>query len=656
MPGGEEPREAARASVLPAFATALAVTAVAAASSWLVLSYQVALRNAVPIGPDTPSHLWRTRIVHALGLRGLFGSSPFEYHANSANPDRIGLPVLGSVFGATVHVGPWRLMFVASALAAAALAFAAWAVARAAGEPRWAAPIYAAVVAVSIPFVITARSHLDNALVDVLIVAVAAVAIRIARGESGVVVAVALTVGAVLMHWPVGAMMLGVLGLYAVALLPLSIAVRRDGVAWWATPSAKVGLVAGLSAGLGAGALAWTPGAHVFETSEREPFAHNVTRLLHYYRLPIQIPLALVGAVMLWLRGSRSPQRRALLLYLAWMVPILGGVALFAAGKALPVMRFVAVALPVPLLAAAAGVGLIRLASRPRGALGYVLAGLVAVVVVAGIAVEAVAARHSFEGTEAMASPTEVQAIRTAIRYLETSAPGRQAVFVVRESGLKGADFGMIPAFRRIRAFAPGAEASRIATYLGYPGDLLMGRATRDPALPGFDPISMRYWHSLQDWLHADPVVMVLAPYHDRYQKLRTAHPGAEIAPGVMLLRGPPPVSGFVPPAALSPPGAGRLIGWTAAAFAMLLLAGIGWTWALLRLPWDERVALAPAVGMAALVLAAFVLGMRGVALSGASGRWVAVGVTAAGWAAGLLRWALASRGTRRPAPQPGPA
>ncbi len=93
----------------------LAVTAVAAASSWLVLSYQVALRNAVPIGADTPSHLWRTRIVHALGLRGLFGSSPFEYHANSANPDRIGLPVLGSLFGATCNVGPWRLMFVASA-------------------------------------------------------------------------------------------------------------------------------------------------------------------------------------------------------------------------------------------------------------------------------------------------------------------------------------------------------------------------------------------------------------------------------------------------------------------------------------------------------------------------------------------------------------
>jgi hypothetical protein len=137
---------------------------------------------------------------------------------------------------------------------------------------------------------------------------------------------------------------------------------------------------------------------------------------------------------------------------------------------------------------------------------------------------------------------------------------------------------------------------------------------------------------------------------------LLAADPSAEIAPGVMLLRGPPPAVGFAPPAALSPPGAGRLIGWTVAAFAALILAGIGWTWALLRLPWDERVALAPAIGMAAIVLVGFVLGMRGVALSGASGQWIVGGVTVGGWAAGGLRWAFAFRRARRLARQTGPA
>ena len=71
---------------------ALGVAAAAAASAWLVISYQVARGFSVPIGVDTPSHLWRTKIVTILGMHGLFGSSPFEYHANTSNPDRIGLP------------------------------------------------------------------------------------------------------------------------------------------------------------------------------------------------------------------------------------------------------------------------------------------------------------------------------------------------------------------------------------------------------------------------------------------------------------------------------------------------------------------------------------------------------------------------------------
>ncbi len=124
------------------------------------------------------------------------------------------------------------------------------------------------------------------------------------------------------------------------------------------------------------------------------------------------------------------------------MVPIAGTGALFAVGKALPVMRLLGVALPVPLLAAAACVGLIRLAARTGGVKGRALASVVALVVIAGIGVEGLAARHSFVGTDAMASPSEVQAARTAARYLVTSAPGRQAVFVVRQSGLGGPTTG----------------------------------------------------------------------------------------------------------------------------------------------------------------------------------------------------------------------
>lgn len=617
----------------------LAVAATAAASAWLVISYQVARGFSVPIGVDTPSHLWRTKIVQALGMHGLFGSSPLEYHANSANPDRIGLPVLGSVLGSVVHVGPWRLMFIASALSAAVLAFAAWAVARATAEPKWAAPVYAAVVAVSLPFAVTARSHLDNALVDGLLVAAAAVAIRLARSERGVWAGALLGTGAVLMHWPIGLMFVGVLALYALTLLPLSIAAHRAGAAWLATPVARVGYMTALSGGFGLGALVVTPGAHVFSTAEREPFLSNVNRTLHWYRLPQTLPVAGLGAVFLWVQRPRPPRRHALWFYAAWAFPIVAGALLFALGRALPVMRLVAVALPIPLLCAAAGVGLIRLAASPRGIVGPVLAVLAAALVLAGIGWQARTARDSFEGTQPMVAAAEIGPIRTAVDYLTTSAPDQQAIFVVQRADDIGSDFGVIPAFRRIRAFAPGWYAGRIATYLGDPEGFFAGVATHRPGVEGYDETSDIYWNLLRPWLTDDPVVMVLQPFYDDYRALLKAHPDAEIAPGVMLLHGPRPAASFAPPPPLTPPSTRDLIAWIAVSFAALAVAGIGWSFGLLRLPWSDRVAFAPAFGLAALVITGFVVGYRS-AITASGGRWMFAGVAAAGWLVGAARWA----------------
>src|SRR5262249_3931922 len=132
---------------------------------------------------------------------------------------------------------------------------------------------------------------------------------------------------------------------------------------WSATPSARVGAVAAGGGLLGVGALVWTPGAHVFATSARGAFEDNVRRLLHHYRLPITLPLAAFGAVVLWFQAPHAPRRRALLLYAAWLTPVGLGALAFALGRSFPVMRLIGVALPLPFLAAALGVGLIRLAS-----------------------------------------------------------------------------------------------------------------------------------------------------------------------------------------------------------------------------------------------------------------------------------------------------
>jgi hypothetical protein len=634
-------------------ATFLSVLVAAAASSWVILSYQVAERFPVPEGVDTPSHLWRTRTAYAVGLRGLFGSSPYEFHANSANPDRIGLPVLGSLLGSVANVGPWRLMFVVSALAAAVIAFSAWALARAAGEPEWAAPLYALVVAVSMPIAITSRSHLDNVLVDALMVAGAALVIRVAGEEPGVVAAVLLGVAGVLMHWPIGLLFITIVAWFACLLIPLSVRARRDGTAWTATPSARVGAVAVGAGLLGAVALVWTPGAHVFSTAQRGAFADNVRRLLHHYRLPLTLPLAGLGAVLLWFQSPHAPRRRALLFYIAWLTPVAAGALAFAAGRSLPVMRLVGVALPLPFLAAALGVGLIRLASSPRGILGGVLAALVAVAVLIAIGGEALVARRSFEGTQPMVTDLELEPTRAAISYLTTAAPDRQAVFVVHRTKDEGTDFGMIPAFRRIRALAPGWYAPNIATYLGDPLDLLRGRPTHLPGDATFDEASDLYWPALQRWLKDDAVVLVLEPFHAGFERLREADPGAEIAPGVLLVRGPPPAPGWAPPAPLTAPTTGSLVSWTAWSFLVLAAAGLGWAWGLLRLPWLDRLALAPAIGLAVLIAGGFGVGMQRVTLHGGAGRWTAVGVAAAGWVVGGGRWAWERWRRKDPEPLP---
>ena len=147
--------------------------------------------------------------------------------------------------------------------------------------------------------------------------------------------------------------------------------------------------------------------------------------------------------------------------------------------------------------------------------------------------------------------------------------------------------------------------------------------------------------------------MLVLEPFDAEYERLRKADPGAEIAPGVLLVRGPPPVPGWHPPAPLSAPTAGSLLSWTAWSFLVLAVAGLGWAWGLLRLPWLDRLALAPAIGLGALIAGGFVVGMQGVTLRAGAGRWTAAGVAAAGWLAGAGRWAWER--WRRKDPEPAP-
>jgi hypothetical protein len=617
-------------------------------SAYVFLSFTAGAKANVPWGPDTPSHLWRSKVASAVGLPKLFSSSPFPFESTSANPDRVGLPILSAILRGTVNVGPWRLMFITPALAAAVVAFSAWALARALREPAWAAPIYALAVGVSVPMAITGRSHLDNALADGIMVALGAVALRVSLDEPGVVAGILLLCGAVLMHWVAGSVMIAVIGIFAGLMVPISWRVFRDGGAWWKTPSARLAAVTAGGGAVGWGLLLLTPGATLFRAPSGALYIENVKRLLPRYRFKTALPLAGLGAVASWFAKPTRPRRLGLLLWIAWLAPIAGGAILYGRGSKVPVMRLVAIAFPIVFLVIAALVGLVRLASKSPGLLRYPALILAVGVVVVGLRWSSTNAHTVFGENQPMTNIEQTAATRTAMSYLSQVNPQGHIVFVVDMPKESAAGLGF--AFRRIRAFAPGALIPRTDVYIGDVPHLLAGGPTPFASSAGFTTVSKEIWSVLSPSIGSDTVVLVLQPFDMKeYASLLNQGSGTSLGDGALLVQGPKPPVGFGPAPHLAPPSLGLLARNTALAILLLMFVGVGWAAGLLPgLDLIEHIALAPALGMSILISVGVAIGLFGAILSGAGGIVLAILLTLAGW--GLVGW----RRLRPPRSAPG--
>ncbi|MGH2691144.1 MAG: hypothetical protein ACRDHM_01420, partial [Actinomycetota bacterium] len=136
-------------------------------------------------------------------------------------------------------------------------------------------------------------------------------------------------------------------------------------------------------------------------------------------------------------------------------------------------------------------------------------------------------------------------------------------------------------------------------------------------------------------------VALVIRPYFADYDRVARDRRNVEIAEGVVLLRptSRTPIVRTTPLYPLYPPPTSALVNSTLIAFAALSAAGSGWSFAMLRHPWDLRLALAPAIGMAVLVLLGSALGLAGVPTGHRPGLLIWIGVTAAGWMAALWVW-----------------
>jgi hypothetical protein len=626
----DDPGPPAGRSVLWEILTVLGLLGVIGFAMALYLKAPIERELVVPSGADIPSHLWRVRLVTAQGLDTLFTSAPL---AIQTNPDRLGLPVLGSILSG-LGVTPWRLMYVNAALAGAVVTASAWGFARAVTEPRWAGPIYALAVVSSIPFALTSRAYLDNALAEGLMLAVATAALLAAAGRGATLAGVVLLAGTLVMHWPTGTMFVAVVTLFTVGLLPSALADRRAGRPLRSTAAARVGTIAVGGLGVGGVPLLLAPGANTPTQGPGTLFRINVERLLPAYHLRVKLPLAVVGAATLAWLDPKVPRRRTLLLFAVWLLPLGIAALAYQQGRPIPLMRFFGTALALPLLGAAAFTALIALASRISGVkvLDAVLA-LVAVSLVAAVLWgSAMTAAENVDNTTTSVTSIELEPIRAANAFIAQVEPPA-AVFVVD---------GPTRSFRRLRMLARGTLVDRIHVFPGTPAQLFE-RAGRAGG-PSPDEISDEGFggrtavieaDAIQAIREPDAVALVIRPYFSDYDRLAKDRRNVEIADGVLLLRpaSRPPIVRTTP---LSPPPTSALVTATLIAFAALFAAGSGWSVALLRQPWELRLALAPAIGMAVLVLVGSALGLAGVPTGHRPGFLIWFGVTAAGWVGAL--------------------
>lgn len=590
----------------------------------------------VPPGVDTPAHLWRAKLVAATDLTSLFDSTPHDFQIN---PDRVGLPVVASVLSG-VGVTPWRLMFIIPALAAALLGSSGWAFARAVGEPRWAGPIYAIAVVMSVPFALTTKSYLDNALADGPIVAAAAGLLLVAAGPGAGVMTAFLLAAAILMHWAVGGMFAAIGLVFAMFLLPESISRRRAGSPWSTTSVGRVTAAVGGGLAIGALPLLATPGGNIPDTGTGRHFHGNVRRLFPHYRFTLSV--AAVGLVTVAAGIGRKVERRhhALLLMAAWLLPLSLAAALYVAGADLPLMRFLGVTFPLPLLTAALLTTIVAAASRIGDRRRIPLLAVAAAFVIASLAGLAAVSEDLINSSRPSISPDELDPIRSAVAYAQQVDASALVIVVSDDPGR---------AFRRVRMLASARLIPRTGVFMGTPEDLF----ERADAIGGAAPPQGLEGAELKNALiSADAVTrmrspgavaLALRPFLVDPASVASDPAHEEIADGVFLLgdgrRGESP-SGTIGPlvGSISAPPAGGLIRDLVTAFVVLLVAGIGWALAFVPAPLDVRIALAPSLGLAGVLLVGTVSGLAGIPLGASAGVLLLSSVAATGGLFALVR------------------
>jgi len=240
--------------------------------------------------------------------------------------------------------------------------------------------------------------------------------------------------------------------------------------------------------------------------------------------------------------------------------------------------------------------------------------------------------------------PVKFQEANAAAAYLSAAhvPASRPVVFVVDD---RGPQPSANVSFMRDHVYAmmPVARDRHVYVYMGSPENYLARHPTALAGNVRYTNASRRYFRLIGGTYGQDPVALIGFGFNvAHYEQWAAAHPESVI-PGQQLavVRGPAPLGALsIPPTAIGPQSMLKLVLIAVAVLGLLGLVGLGWARVLIGgwLDSVELAAVAPAFGIAFLVIAGVAVDRVGVRLEGLPGAMVLVGTGVIGWALVFVR------------------
>lgn len=627
-------------------ASALVLGILAAILLSFYLSIYPAKGYDVPIGWDVSEYLWRTKLAQEVGLQNLGDPLPSSRNPKSGRP---AFPVIAGTLSSLGSVDLFRLAVVLPSVMAVVVGLAAGAfVAGVLRRPPWEMVVVALIVALS-PFVIrlmNPEGYLDNMFAAAVFLA-AAIPIAVSMQERSALVPAIFLLGAgATIHWAFFGFMAATLLLCAAAFLPASWRLWRRGESGLLdTPTARLGETVLGGGALGAGIIYVLLGnAFPSPRLDVSEFAKKLRQDLRRYGFAVSLPAAALGGIALAdasrRRGLQGKRARFMLAFLlSWCGVVVAG---YLARKVLhlpvPAHRFLAFALAIPILGVLALTWIARLISRFSRPLA-------AIAVVAAVALTGLVAYIQWSVAAPHMEPAKIRDAAMAASYLEAAEvpADRAVVFVIGPRDFTTAGLMV----HMVRAALPPDRIRHAYFYVGS-GEDFLARRPMDTA------VSRSYFRRMGSEVYAaEPVAVIPSSYNaDNYRRWVARNPDTEVGSRVAVVQGPAPPGDVPPPRPPTAPLGGltpfKLAAWSVGSLVVLWLVGLGWSLALLGrwLRRPEILAVAPAVGVAALMLGGAVIDRLGFRLVGVPGALTPIAVALLGWvlSAVLLRGRTRSR------------